>query len=57
TVASGLCRLLLSYSQDLVIDLGFVLEGATMEELPERLLACVRLRNLDLPLIAVPYPY
>ncbi|OQR82350.1 hypothetical protein ACHHYP_16187 [Achlya hypogyna] len=57
TVASGLCRLLLGYSQDLVIDLGFVLEGAMMEELPERLLGCVRLRNLDLPLTAVPYPF
>ena len=54
SVASGIVRLLLGYSKDLVIDLGLVLEGKTCEELPERILACVRLSHLDVQQ-AVPF--
>ncbi|KAF0689087.1 Aste57867_19359 [Aphanomyces stellatus] len=57
TVASGLVRLLLGHAPDLVLDLGFVLEGATAEELPERLLGTARLRHLDVPSLATPFPF
>ncbi|CAK4631368.1 unnamed protein product [Aphanomyces euteiches] len=57
SVASGLVRLLLGHAPDLVLDLGFVLEGATADELPERLLGSVRLRHLDIANLATPFPF
>lgn len=47
-VAASLCKMLLGYSRDLIIDLAFVLEGQSREELPERVLGCVRLDCVDL---------
>jgi hypothetical protein len=35
-------------SGDLIIDFGFVLEGHRDEELPEQILGCVRLGQVDL---------
>lgn len=48
TVASGICNLLRGFSRDLIIDLAFVIEAQTSIELPERVLACVRLDCIDL---------
>lgn len=48
TVAASLLKLLLGFSRDLIIDLGFVVEGKSSMELPERMLGCVRLNCVDL---------
>ncbi|GAB9468553.1 Phosphoinositol transporter [Globisporangium polare] len=48
TVAASICKLLLGYSRDLIIDLAFVIEGQTSLELPERVLGTVRLDCIDL---------
>lgn len=48
TVAASICKLLLGYSRDLIIDLAFVIEGQTSYELPERVLGTVRLDCIDL---------
>ncbi len=41
-------RLVKSYIKTLVIDLGFVIQGNTEEELPERLLGALRIVHIDL---------
>ncbi|OWZ16752.1 hypothetical protein PHMEG_0009405 [Phytophthora megakarya] len=54
TVATGILKLLLGYSRDLIIDLAFVIEAQSVMELPERVLGTVRLDCIDLR-HAVPY--
>ena len=36
-----------SYAKKLVVDIGFLLEGQIVEDLPERLFGNIRLKNLD----------
>ncbi|POM61457.1 hypothetical protein PHPALM_29521 [Phytophthora palmivora] len=48
TVATGILKLLLGYSRDLIIDLAFVIEAQSAMELPERVLGTVRLDCVDL---------
>ena len=40
----GICK---RYMKSLVVDLGLVIEGTKKDELPERMLGCVRLHQLD----------
>lgn len=47
-VANRVTGLVLGYTKKLVIDLGFVIEGQTPDELPERLFGSVRLKHVDL---------
>lgn len=46
-VATGVIRLSLGYAKTLVVDMGFLLEGKDDIHLPERLIGCARVRNLD----------
>jgi len=46
--AGRIVSLVKSYARSLVVDLAFVLEAQTAEELPERALGCVRLLHVDL---------
>lgn len=48
SVAVGVLKVVKGYSKMLVLDLAFVLQGEEEEELPERLLGCVRLQHVDL---------
>ncbi|EOY18665.1 Pleckstrin (PH) and lipid-binding START domains-containing protein [Theobroma cacao] len=48
TVARGVSNLVLGYLNNLVIELAFVIQGNTQEELPETLLGTCRLNRLDL---------
>ena len=58
-VASAAARRILSvvrsYTQDLTLDLGFVIEGAEDDELPEQMLCACRLHGMD-PFNASPLP-
>ncbi|KAL0585190.1 hypothetical protein ABG067_005086 [Albugo candida] len=54
SVASEMTKLLLGCCDRLVVDLAFVIEGKTDDELPERVLGTVRLRNVTLS-DAVPF--
>ncbi|KAJ6350043.1 hypothetical protein OIU78_006265 [Salix suchowensis] len=47
TVARGVVSLVLGYLNHLVIEMAFVIQGNTEEELPEVLLGTCRLNNLD----------
>lgn len=47
TVARGVITLLLSYLTNLVIEMAFLIQGNTEEELPEFLLGTCRLNHLD----------
>ncbi|KAG0491758.1 hypothetical protein HPP92_005156 [Vanilla planifolia] len=47
TVARGVASLVLSYLNNLVIEMAFVIQGNTQEELPEILLGTCRLNYLD----------
>ena len=47
TVARGVVSLVLGYLTNLVIEMAFVVQGNTEEELPESLLGTCRLNNLD----------
>jgi len=47
-VAAQIVSVCRSYVSDLSIDLGVVLQGENAEELPEKLLCCIRLSRLDL---------
>lgn len=46
-VAAGVIRLALGYAKTLVIDMGFLLEGNDEESLPEKILGCARIKELD----------
>lgn len=47
SVATGVIRLTLgSYAQELVVDMGFLLEGRDETTLPERIFGCVRIKKL-----------
>ena len=46
--AGRIVSLVKSYARSLVIDLAFVIEGATTDELPERVAGCARLMHIDL---------
>lgn len=48
SVAAGVLRIVRGASRSLVVDLAFVLEGQSEDELPERPLACARLMCIDL---------
>ena len=52
SVANSVTRFVMVYLKTLVIDLGFVVEGKTEEELPERLIGCIRVAHLDPDLAA-----
>ncbi|XWS66169.1 hypothetical protein CRYUN_Cryun05aG0176800 [Craigia yunnanensis] len=56
TVARGVANLVLGYLNNLVIEMAFVIQGNTQEELPEILLGTCRLNHLDLSkaLLALP---
>jgi hypothetical protein len=52
SVANSVTRFVMVYLKTLVIDLGFVVEGKSEEELPERLFGCIRVAHLDPDLAA-----
>lgn len=47
TVATGVASLVLGYLNNLVIEMAFLIQGETEEELPEFLLGTCRLNHLD----------
>ncbi|RRT46636.1 hypothetical protein BHE74_00045756 [Ensete ventricosum] len=47
TVARGVVSLVLGYLSNLVIEMAFLIQGNTEEELPEFLLGTCRLNHLD----------
>ncbi|KAK9014632.1 hypothetical protein V6N11_005785 [Hibiscus sabdariffa] len=49
TVARGVANLVLGYLNNLVVEMAFIIQGNTQEELPESLLGTCRLNHLDLP--------
>jgi hypothetical protein len=56
TPAAGrIVSLVKSYCRSLVVDLAFVLEAQTADELPERVLGGVRMLHIDLSEQAVPH--
>lgn len=48
TVAKRALGVVLPVARQLTVELAFLLEGRTADELPERLLGCVQLKNVDL---------
>jgi len=55
SAARGILSCVRSYTQILTLDLGFVVQGNSEDELPEQMLVGVRLHGID-PLTAPPYP-
>jgi len=55
SAARGILSCVRSYTQLLTLDLGFVVQGNSEDELPEQMLVGVRLHGID-PLTASPYP-
>jgi hypothetical protein len=54
-VATGVVQLAIGYVTTLTVDIAFLLEGQTLDELPERLLGSIRLHNLELKAaVAIP---
>jgi hypothetical protein len=47
SVANSVTRFVMVYLKALVVDLAFVVEGKTEEELPERLIGAIRVAHLD----------
>ena len=52
-MAKNLSKYLFS-SSELIVDVGFVLQGNDRDELPERVLGGFRLDHVDLQAIAIP---
>ncbi|KAL4313056.1 hypothetical protein GQ457_01G044720 [Hibiscus cannabinus] len=48
TVARGVANLVLGYLNNLVVEMAFIIQGNTQEELPESLLGTCRFNHLDL---------
>lgn len=55
SAARGILSVTRSYTQILTLNLGFVVQGNTPDELPEQMLVGLRLHGVD-PLTAPPYP-
>jgi len=55
SAARGILSVARTYTQVLTIDLGFVVQGNTSDELPEQMLVGARLHGID-PMTAPPYP-
>ncbi|KAL3925503.1 MAG: hypothetical protein SGILL_000370 [Bacillariaceae sp.] len=55
SAARGILSMVRSYTQILTLDLGFVVQGNSKDELPEQMLIGVRIHGVD-PLTAPPYP-
>lgn len=55
SAARGILSVTRSYTQVLTIDLGFVVQGNSIDELPEQMLIGTRLHGVD-PMTAPPYP-
>ena len=55
SAARGILSMVRSYTQVLTIDLGFVVQGNSKDELPERMLIGCRLHGID-PISAPPLP-
>jgi Protein ENHANCED DISEASE RESISTANCE 2, C-terminal len=55
SAARGILSVARTYTQVLTIDLGFVVQGNTPDELPEQMLVGARLHGID-PMTAPPYP-
>ena len=47
-VSAGVLRLCSSYSKYLTADMAFLLEGNDETRLPEKILGCARVKNIDL---------
>ena len=47
SVGTTACNMSRRYMSSVTVDLGFVIEGQTEAELPERMLGCVRLHRMD----------
>ncbi|KAA3453407.1 Homeobox-leucine zipper ATHB-14-like protein [Gossypium australe] len=56
TVGRSVCNLVIGYFSSLVLELAFVIQGNTREELPETLLGTSRLNRVDVSkaLVALP---
>ena len=52
-VASMVSGLILRGASSVSVDMGFLLEGQADEELPERMMACVRMTACDIQHVAV----
>jgi hypothetical protein len=55
SAARGILSVTRTYTRVLTIDLGFVVQGNSGDELPEQMLVGARLHGID-PLTAPPYP-
>jgi hypothetical protein len=48
SVAAQVVRIAGTYAKTLVVDLALVIQGETLQELPERVAACWRIKFMDL---------
>lgn len=56
TVANNVVRFVLGYVRTLVVDMCFLVEGKTDEELPERLIGTSRVAHLEMESAVAPPP-